>query len=261
MKFKLKSFLIGFSILTILFAVEVRGTHDTARIVDAIRSEGGSGEYKGRWLFLRDSLSPMLGEDYFRRLSSVSYVGPTQFGGAYCGVGTANPFYYFTSKSDSPASPTDTTLEQLARFDLDALYIARVSLTESNLANIGQLRSLKRLTLSDCDISDRELRQLSAMPLLNTFDLSSNPITDAGITALADYPQLSEFDVCRTHIGNVGLEAIGRNASITNVLAQHTHVTKAGARSLNPMTRPCIIQYGGITPTDEYVEFETFEYR
>jgi hypothetical protein len=81
-------------------------------------------------------------------------------------------------------------LPKLASLESIELEDARMELTEEFLGAVGQLPTLKRLTLNQSLLTDEQLAQLldAGCPTLEVLDLSNTEITDVGLSRLISNP-------------------------------------------------------------------------
>ena len=64
--------------------------------------------------------------------------------------------------------------------------IRRVTITDSGLAHLKELRNLKVLLLRGNDIPDAGVEQLKSLPKLEQLELQNTNVTEAGVKALKD---------------------------------------------------------------------------
>jgi len=94
------------------------------------------------------------------------------------------------------------------------LRLARTSITDGSLADVGKLTQLKELDLAATPITDQGLAQLDGLVHLKRLDLEATPITDAGLPALAALSELEWLSLARTKITGAGLKHL---ASLTRL--------------------------------------------
>lgn len=80
----------------------------------------------------------------------------------------------------------------------------------SQLKYIAHLHKLRRLQLSFCKITDRDLSELSTLVDLKHLQLNWTAVSDAGLNHLQNLQSLKTLDLSRTQISDKGLEAISK---------------------------------------------------
>jgi hypothetical protein len=121
--------------------------------------------------------------------------------------------------------------------DLKELTISRSAHpSREQLARIGQIRSLTRLTLDGSDKKD-VLRDISGLVNLETLALRSAGITDNSLGPLLSLPRLRTLDIENSRITDAGLRTLARIPTLKTLVVTSNAVTPGGvkaARALRP---------------------------
>ena len=132
-------------------------------------------------------------------------------------------------------SPSDAETSALTFFpELKSLTCNSVS--DSQLADVGKLRSLEYLKLRETGIGDEGVGHLGSLRLLRTLDLSENPrITGATIQSLATMRQLQELDLSGTSVDDEGARQLAALQSLHELNLGGARVTDEGVRHLRSL--------------------------
>lgn len=93
---------------------------------------------------------------------------------------------------------------------LNILYLGESKVTDAGLAHLSHLADLRQLDLFDCKIGDAGVKSLSALKKLDDLNLSGTKVTDAGMVALKECKALKTLKITRTAVtlkGVADLEA------------------------------------------------------
>ncbi len=119
-----------------------------------------------------------------------------------------------------------------ASFDYD--------ISETDMAYLRALPSIKYLSLECTDTNEMVLKSLTHFPALTHLDLNSSTVTDAGVVHLRDVPTLEDLDLNDTIIGNSGIEALTGLRNLRRLCLDRTRITEvpslAGLSHLEGLT-------------------------
>ena len=86
------------------------------------------------------------------------------------------------------------------------LDLARTTLSDSSISSIGQLSSLRRLSLEFTPISDQALQSISPLANLRYLNLVGTKITDEGLKQIAKLKNLENLFVYQTRLTEEGIK-------------------------------------------------------
>lgn len=129
-------------------------------------------------------------------------------------------------------SPSDEETSALTFFpELKSLTCNSVS--DSQLADVGKLRLLERLDLSQTGIGDEGVGHLRSLRLVSTLILSGNPrITGATMQCLTSMQQLRQLDLSGTSVDDEGARQLAALQSLYELDLSAARVTDEGVRRL-----------------------------
>lgn len=91
---------------------------------------------------------------------------------------------------------------------LEVLHFDRTPLTDALLKRIGEIRTLRELSLEDTKITDAGLVHLTGLSALEKLNLNGTKTTNAGLQTLAPLKQLHEILYADTEITELGLDLL-----------------------------------------------------
>jgi hypothetical protein len=121
---------------------------------------------------------------------------------------------------------------------LKELNLAKLqdALTDTALAKLKGLNSLRSLNLSDSSVTDKGMALVAAQfPQLETLTLNHDRITDSGLTELTKLKSLKTLELRHTQISDAGLKTIAKIVSLTKLTLDETKITDAGLTYLQSM--------------------------
>ena len=80
----------------------------------------------------------------------------------------------------------------------------------------------KRQTLTDCGITDEQLKTIAGLPNLYKLNLSRNAITDTGVKHLLSLPKLKMLNLYGTNITDAGIRLLTGMSSLQNLYVWET---------------------------------------
>jgi hypothetical protein len=228
-----------FALMTLLalwLGVETHRARRQQRAIAAIEAAGGSGVYSERCAWGRKWLAPFIGEDYFRRVRWVCFVGPNSddLAGwsdrrASLWIPEARNHLLFDGGLRISDFREDV-LRYLDSIDIEALDLERVPVTDEGLRHLRALKGLKALSLGDLEITDEALVYLRGLEALEELDLYGNLITDRAMEHLSGLTNLKSIDLGNTAVSDEGIMRLAALPRLETLGLESTLVTSAGAR-------------------------------
>jgi len=111
-----------------------------------------------------------------------------------------------------------------------------LAFSDRDLESLQQLRSLRRLDLSNANFPDAALRHIEGLKSLRVVDLSSTNVTDAGIERLAAMPQLAAIDLSQVRLSAKGLSYLKRLPALQELSLGPVSATFPGLEQLQHLT-------------------------
>jgi len=114
------------------------------------------------------------------------------------------------------------------------------NITDASLVEIGKLKTLTTLNLSNCrSITDAGLGELKGLEHLTTLKLTYSSITEAGLKEISGLTNLTTLDLWGIKISDDGLKAIGKLENLTafNFHGNSPGITDAGMKELKRLKR------------------------
>lgn len=136
-------------------------------------------------------LREWLGQHFFDRVDFVSL----------------NPIHYLdgTGRIESPTFG-DSDMAVVTRLPgLRRLGLSNTDITDDALVYVGHVESLEELTLHGTNITDTGVAHLSQLTSLRTLWLHGTSITNASMTIVADLPNVSWLTISNTSVDDEGL--------------------------------------------------------
>lgn len=96
-----------------------------------------------------------------------------------------------------------------------AVNLSRKKLSAADLALIGGLRHLNRLSLLECAITDDGMKYLAKLVNLEELDFEANVLTDAGLKQIQGMTKLRRFTVSCSDVTDAGLVHLKGLKSLT----------------------------------------------
>ena len=104
--------------------------------------------------------------------------------------------------------------------------------TGAELAHVGRLTRLKRLSLYGSFVSDASLAHLQSLTELTFLDLSNTNVSDAGLAHLTDLTNLMHLELSSTRISDKGLVHLKKLTKLNDLNLPATQVSEAGVHEL-----------------------------
>lgn len=123
-----------------------------------------------------------------------------------------------------------------SNFDVVGLDLRGLQrITDDEMDRIVSAVMLRSLSLSGCEIRDKQLMKLSQLNHLGALDLGSTLISDKGLEALAGMKSLERLTLRYTSIGDDGLVHLTKAAHLLMLNLEGTNVSRASLESLASM--------------------------
>ncbi len=141
---------------------------------------------------------------------------------------------------------TDQGLQKLKEFPslerLSFTYCRRI--TDTGLDQFGALKNLKRLVLSNTNVTGTGLRSLRDLTRLTELDLtSSRRITDVELQTMIGFQVLNKLVLQGTSVTNLGLQTLAQLTTLKTLDLRHTAVTEDAVEYLREQLKNCKILY------------------
>ena len=104
--------------------------------------------------------------------------------------------------------------------------------TGAELAHVGRLTRLKRLSLYGSFVSDGGLAHLQSLTELTFLDLSNTNVSDAGLAHLTDLTDLMHLELSSTRVSDKGLVHLKKLTKLNYLNLRATQVSDAGVQEL-----------------------------
>ncbi|MDP7019921.1 MAG: serpin family protein, partial [Pirellulaceae bacterium] len=130
---------------------------------------------------------------------------------------------------------TAAGFQQLKNLEhLERLALSADPITDTVLAQVGEVSGLVELSLEGAAVTDAGLAHLQRLPGLKSLRLSyaEDTITDAGLKGLKSLTGLVELDLSHAHINGSGLQHFAEADDLVDLNLTGAHVTSAGLKQL-----------------------------
>jgi Leucine-rich repeat (LRR) protein len=99
----------------------------------------------------------------------------------------------------------------------------------TKLARLRELRHLKHVTFTKCELLDDDLERLGALDHVESLSLDQVPITDRALGHLCQQPQLKSISLVGTQVSAAGLQALAAAPLLSSVRCEYTAEELAAA--------------------------------
>jgi hypothetical protein len=253
-RFSMRTLFIVLTVAAAWFAYESQRAATQKQAVTKIQAAGGYGYYSSRSPVNLRLLSRFIGDDYFRRVQRVYFVGPEPPGrltiSCMC-TATASypdPLLSFSAGTDSATQVNDDTLRSLIPLGIEDLYLMRIPITNEGMESIGKLTTLKSLCLHEMDIRDEAIVYLRTLRNLETIDLTDTVLSDAALTPLSALTNLRELYLNNSEVTDDGILKLASLPQLQGLYVSNTKVTTEGAARLKQLAPQINEIYGDVTP-------------
>ncbi len=112
------------------------------------------------------------------------------------------------------------------------ILLLRGKVADADLKGIRELKHLKDLNLSQCQITDAAMKEVSDLEELTILGLYGTRITDEGLKEVAKIKSLTSIELSGTKITDAGLGELRRLNNLTNLSLMSTQITDNGVPAL-----------------------------
>ncbi|MFI4874081.1 MAG: hypothetical protein ACIALR_02010, partial [Blastopirellula sp. JB062] len=109
------------------------------------------------------------------------------------------------------------------------------AINDATAIQLAKLRSLRRIDLNQCEVSDQTLQAIAELPELRALYLERTAVTSAGVAALESCQNLEELMLADCPIDDQALETIGKLPQLSLLSLSRTPITDAGMAHLHEM--------------------------
>jgi len=135
--------------------------------------------------------------------------------------------------------------------NLEELYLAKTLIDDTSLAALKQHPRLKKLRISQTQITDAGLEQLTALTHLIDLDLSENSvISDAGMSHLSKMTTLTKLNLWRVALSDSGIQQLAGLVKMQWLNLDNTSLSDDGLIHLEGMKDILFLHLGSTTITD-----------
>jgi hypothetical protein len=216
LRYSLRSLLLLTALLAIWLGIKVNQARRQREAVEKLTSLGAQITYDIdldviRWA--RD----LCGDDFFRTVRSVSFVGRLS-----------------AHRTQSiPHTFTDQDLSCLADLrQLELLYIANAPITDEGLLHLAGHKSLTTIHLNNTAINGSGFRHL-AVPNLVEIGLNGTRVNDAALSHLRKAKNLQRLQLAGTEITDEGLKYLRGLSKLEGLVISRTRITGSGLKYLS----------------------------
>jgi Leucine-rich repeat (LRR) protein len=159
------------------------------------------------------------------------------------------------------SSITDRGMESLKQHrQLQELYLdgfpgKRVRIGDAGLAHLKGIKDLRKLGLSEADVTDRGLSYLKDLKELESLNLRGTQITDDGLAFLEGFKKLEQLSIGWTQITDAGLVHIKNLVKLKNFSADSTRVTDKGLDNLKNLADLEYLSFADTQITNDGVNY------
>ncbi|MEC7564817.1 MAG: hypothetical protein VX738_03955 [Planctomycetota bacterium] len=135
---------------------------------------------------------------------------------------------------------------------LEELYLAKTLIDDDSLKAIQQHPKLKKLRISQTQITDAGLEQLTTLTHLTDLDLSENSvISDRGMAPISKITTLQKLNLWRVALSDEGIRQLAPLVNMQWLNLDNTSLSDAGLVHLSNMNKIAFLHLGSTTITDE----------
>jgi RHS repeat-associated protein len=128
---------------------------------------------------------------------------------------------------------SDTDLALVARVrSLRFLSIIEGNISAAGIENLAPLVQLEALNLAGTTIDDHVIVKLSAFPGLRSLVLANTAITDNGLRDIRVLPNLRHLHLAGTRISDLGLSELAKLSDLAMLNLNHTAITDEGLEAI-----------------------------
>jgi serine/threonine protein kinase len=136
---------------------------------------------------------------------------------------------------------------------LQELNLARTSVSNAALKEIGRKPTLLYLHLNFTKVDDSGLKHLASLKELKLLSLKHTGVSDAGVPDIARLTEVDYLDISETRVGNTGLAALKPLNKLRTLKLAATKITDAGIPHLTAFPKLRRLDLAGTQITDRSV--------
>ena len=143
---------------------------------------------------------------------------------------------------------------------LAGLFLSRVAVSDGDLAGLGNVDSLQKISFSNCrGIGDATLVVVGQLPKLEELYVSGTSVTDEGFAHLSGLTGLRTLEIHDRQVTDAALEALSGLESLKRLKVDQTQITADGVARLREALPNCTFTWDGgtLSPVDYDKERET----
>ena len=135
--------------------------------------------------------------------------------------------------------------------NLEELYLAKTLIDDTSLAALQQHPKLKKIRISQTQITDAGIEQLTALTNLTDLDLSENSvISDIGMFHLSQITTLTKLNLWRVALSDSGIKQLAGLVNMQWLNLDNTSLSDDGLVHLKGMKNIQFLHLGSTTITD-----------
>ncbi len=139
-------------------------------------------------------------------------------------------------------SVTDTNLKAIRDLrQLNGLNLAAAHITDDGLQYLADIRRLETLCLDHTQVSNAGVAHLAPLGQLKSLGLTKARVTDAGVPALLQLKHLERLRLDNTELSDAGLDQLSQMSSLVYLSIANTHVTDEGVARFQAARSQCQI--------------------
>ena len=137
---------------------------------------------------------------------------------------------------------------RIAVLDLEGVQ----SISTSEAAQIGELKSLRVLNLKSTSVTDQHLVELAELPSIERLNLAlAHEVTNEGVQSIAGLTSLKELDLSFTDIGDEGIEQLSSMIRLELLNLSLTQISNEAVPMLGRLMRLKVVDLRDTAVTDE----------
>jgi Leucine-rich repeat (LRR) protein len=143
--------------------------------------------------------------------------------------------------------PDDKCMPHIAHLSgLKVLYLDNTAISAEGLKFIKSFKSLERLSLSK-QLTDSGLAEIAQLPSLKALYIRESRLTDAGLAHLAQLKSLEELDIGQGRMSNAGLAHLAKLPSLRYLMLTGKNFTDDGLIHIKDIPSIKTLHFGHLT--------------
>ena len=120
--------------------------------------------------------------------------------------------------------------------------------TIADMPSLGGLKELRYLQFERCGITDQTVADMPELPTLVKLTLTGNPISDAGVAYFSRFPAVVDFGLDGTKVTDAALDMLATRSALKRLDVRRTSVTRAGVKRFADQLPKCDVQFDFTSP-------------